>query len=102
VDVFLSPVLFTPAFPHDRQPMDQRTIATPEGPAPYWNIFNWIAHPTLTGCPATAAPIGLTAGGLPADIQIMGPYWEDATPIRFASLLARKIGGFHPPAGFAN
>jgi amidase len=102
VDVFLSPVLFTPAFPHDRRPMDQRTIATPEGPAPYFNIFNWIAHPTLTGCPATAAPVGLTPTGLPVDIQIMGPYWEDATPITFAALLAREIGGFHPPPGFAN
>src|SRR5271165_441960 len=103
VDVFLSPVMFTPAFPHDHsQPMDQRTIATPEGPASYWNIFNWIAHATLTGCPATAAPIGLTAAGLPADIQIMGPYWEDATPITFAAMLAREIGGFRPPTGYGD
>jgi len=26
-------------------------------------------------------------------IQIMGPYWEDATPFTFAELLAREIGG---------
>jgi len=54
----------------------------------------------LTGCPATAAPIGLTAGGLPAAIQIMGPYWEDATPLTFAALVASEIGGFRPPAGY--
>lgn len=103
VDVFLSPVMFTPAFPHDQdRQWEQRTVDTPEGAAPYWNIFHWIAHPTLTGCPATSAPIGLTAAGLPANIQIMGPYWEDATPIKFASLMAREIGGFHPPAGYAD
>jgi amidase len=103
VDVFLSPVMFTPAFPHDHsEPMDQRTIATSAGPAPYWNIFHWIAPATLTGCPATAAPIGLTASGLPSDIQIMGPLWEDAMPITFAALMAREIGGFLPPAGYAD
>jgi len=103
VDVFLSPVMFAPAFAHDHsQPMDQRTIATPEGAAPYWNAFPWVAPATLTGCPATAAPIGLTAGGLPAAIQIMGPYWEDATPLTFAALLAHEIGGFQPPAGYGD
>lgn len=103
VDVFLSPVLFTPAFPHDHsQPMDHRTIATPQGPAPYWNIFHWIAPATLTGCPATAAPIGLTAAGLPVCMQIMGPYWEDATPVTFAALLARETGGFQQPPGYGD
>src|SRR5215208_2796916 len=30
-DVFLCPVNFTPAFPHDSRPFEQRTITTPEG-----------------------------------------------------------------------
>jgi len=25
----------------------------------------------------------------------MGPYWEDATPITFAGLLAEELGGFN-------
>ncbi len=53
----------------------------------------------LTGCPATVAPAGMTASGLPVGIQILGPYLEDATPIRLASLLARENGGFTPPPG---
>jgi amidase len=62
--------------------------------------LNWIGPATVTGCPATAAPIGNTGSGLPVAVQIMGPFWEDATPIAFAELLAREIGGFTPPPGF--
>jgi len=54
----------------------------------------------LTGCPATTAPAGLSKSGLPVGLQIVGPYLEDATPIGFAQLLAREIGGFQPPPGF--
>lgn len=101
VDVFLSPVAFTAAFPHDHsEPQDQRTIATSAGPRHYVDMLNWIAPATLTGCPATVAPVGRTQQGLPVGIQIMGPYWEDATSITFADLLAREIGGFVPPPGY--
>ncbi|MGC2695462.1 MAG: amidase [Candidatus Angelobacter sp.] len=101
VDVFLSPVAFTAAFPHDHsEPQAQRTIATSAGPRRYMDMIRWIAPATLTGCPATAAPIGKTPDGLPVGIQIMGPYWEDATPITFADLLSREIGGFSAPPGY--
>jgi amidase len=101
VDVFLSPVAFTSAFPHDHsEPQEQRTIATSAGPRRYMDMLNWIAPATLTGCPATAAPVGRTPDGLPVGIQIMGPFWEDATTITFADLLTREIGGFSPPPGY--
>jgi amidase len=98
VDVFLSPVAFTAAFPHDHsEPQDQRTIATSAGPRHYMDMLNWIAPATLTGCPATVAPVGRTSQGLPVGIQIMGPFWEDATSITFADLLAKEVGGFVAP-----
>lgn len=98
LDVFLSPVAYTEAFPHDHsQPQEKRTIATSNGSRPYMDLLKWIAPATLTGCPATAAPVGRTKAGLPVGIQIMGPFWEDATPITFARLLAQEIGGFTPP-----
>ena len=100
IDVFLSPVMFTTAFPHDHSPRDARTFATPEGKHPFFDLLGYVCPANLTGCPATAAPIGKTAQGLPVGIQIMGPYLEDATPIRFAALLAREIGGFTPPPGY--
>jgi amidase len=101
VDVFLSPVAFMTAFPHDHsEPQSGRSIATAGGPRKYMDFLNWIAPATLTGCPATVAPVGRTQAGLPVGIQIMGPYWEDATTITFAELLARELGGFAPPPGY--
>jgi amidase len=100
-DVFLCPVAFTTAFPHDHSdPQSRRSIATPDGPRKYLELFNWIPVSSLTGCPSTSAPIGQTAAGLPVGIQIVAPFWEDATPITFADLLAQEIGGFSPPPGY--
>ena len=102
-DVFLSPVAFMPTFPHDHsKPTDKRILATAAGPRKYNDLIRWIAPPTLTGCPATAAPVGLGEHKLPIGIQIMGPYGEDATPIVFAKLLTREIGGYTPPPGYAS
>src|SRR2546426_11780590 len=55
---------------------------------------------TLAGQPATAFPVGRSREGLPIGLQAIGPYLEDLTPIRFAALLAKEIGGFLPPDGF--
>jgi amidase len=103
VDVFLSPVSFTAAFLQDQsEPQDERRIATSGGPRKYMDGLNWISPASLTGCPATVAPAGQTKAGLPVGIQIMGPYWEDATPITFADLLAGEIGGFAAPPGYGS
>jgi amidase len=103
IDVFLSPVSFTAAFPHDHsEPQSARRINTAAGPRNYMEGLNWMGVASLTGCPATVAPIGRTAAGLPVGIQIMGPYWEDATPIIFADQLALEFGGFTAPPGYAD
>ena len=89
-----------PAFPHDHTEQAGRTLATPEGPLPYMQaLLGYMSVAILTGCPATVAPAG-KAKGLPVGIQILGPYLEDATPIRLASLLAKENGGFTPPPGY--
>lgn len=101
VDVFLSPTTFTAAFPHDPTPIDHRRLTLPEGrQQPFWDMVNYICPASLTGCPATTAPVGLTASGLPIGLQIMAPFLEDATSIAFARFLAQEIGGFQPPPGF--
>lgn len=101
VDAFLLPALPVPAFPHDHSEQSRRTLATPEGPLPYMQaLLSYMSVAILTGCPATVAPAGKTAKGLPVGIQILGPYLEDATPIRLASLLAKENGGFSPPPGY--
>jgi amidase len=102
VDVFLLPTMFTTAYAHDHTPPARRTIPTPEGrTAPFWNLLTYITPATLSGCPATTAPAGLSRSGLPVGLQIVGPYLEDATPIGFARLLAEEIGGFQAPPGYA-
>ena len=97
IDVFMCPANFTPAFPHDSRPFEQRTIVTPEGERPYDSQTFWIAHASLPGLPAVVVPIGTTAGGLPVGAQIIGPLYEDDTPLVFAELLAGIVGGYKPP-----
>ena len=96
-DVFLCPVTFTPAFPHDARPFEQRTIATPEGERPYNDQAFWVSHASLPGLPAVSAPVGRTLGGLPVGAQVVGPLYEDDTAITFAELLADVNGGYVPP-----
>ena len=100
-DAFLLPPALVTAFPHDHvgTPL-VRTLATPRGERPYPDLCFWISFASLAGLPATTAPVGLTPGGLPVGIQIVGPYLEDATPIDLAGRLADVIGGFRPPPGF--
>jgi len=100
-DAFLMPTALVPAFPHDQSGNQlTRVLTTPGGPRPYGDLCFWISFATLAGLPATTAPVGLTAGGLPVGLQIVGPYLEDATPIAVAGRLAEVIGGFKAPPGF--
>jgi amidase len=97
IDVFLCPANFTTAFGHDSRPFPERTVATRDGPRRYTEQAFWVAHASLTGLPAVAAPIGRTPAGLPVGVQIVGPPYEDDTAITFADLLAEVIGGYEPP-----
>jgi amidase len=93
VDVFLCPVAFTTAIPHDHRPFAERTI----GDRPYRDLAFWISHASLPGLPVVSAPIGRTVEGLPIGVQIIGPMHEDDTAITFAELLADLVGGYEPP-----
>jgi amidase len=100
-DAFLLPTALVPAFPHDPAGTPLlRVLATPRGERPYPDLCFWTSFASLAGLPATTAPVGLTPGGLPVGIQIVGPYLEDATPIDLAGRLADVVGGFRPPPGF--
>ena len=97
VDAFLCPVNFTPAFPHDPRPFEQRTVPTSDGERPYDAQPFWISHASLPGLPAVSAPIGRTRHGLPVGAQIIGPLYEDDTAITFAELAAGVVGGYERP-----
>ena len=68
--------------------------------APYNDGIVYPAIATMPGRPATTFPVGRSREGLPIGLQGIGPYLEDFTPIRFAALLAKEIGGFVSPDGF--
>jgi hypothetical protein len=88
---------FTPAFPHDQRPFEERTVPTPDGPRRYDEQPFWISHASLSGLSAVSAPIGRTACGLPVGAQIIGPIYEDDTAITFAELAVGVVGGYEPP-----
>ena len=100
-DILLMPVAPVTAFEHSHKGnVLNRTLTINGRPHPYGDLMTWIGLATAAGLPATSAPIGQTAAGLPTNIQIIGPHLEDHTPIAFAGHLAQLIGGFTPPPGY--
>jgi amidase len=75
-------------------------IDTADGPRRYEDLPFWIAQASLPGLPAVAAPVGLTAAGLPVGAQLIAPLHADDTALTFAELLAEVTGGCTaPPIG---
>jgi len=105
-DVLLAPAINVLAYPHIERawPPDDSDLTltfTIDGRAvPYLHGLVYPAVSTVAGQPATAFPAGRSREGLPIGFQAVGPYLEDRTPIRFAALLAREMGGFTRPPGF--
>ena len=94
-DVVVCPVTPTPAFSHDHNPNRRdRTIDIDGGTLPYEDQGTWVGLATTPGLPATVVPAGRSPEGLPVGVQLIGPMFEDHTPLRLARLLERTIGGF--------
>ncbi|MFI6223934.1 amidase [Nocardia salmonicida] len=97
-DAVVCPITPTPAFPHDHDPdLLGRRIDIDGVEYPYLDQLVWAGLATMPGLPATAIPTGLSPEGLPVGVQLIGPMFEDRTPLRLAELLEQKIGGFRAP-----
>ncbi|ALG07102.1 amidase [Kibdelosporangium phytohabitans] len=97
-DVVVCPITPTPAFPHELNPsLGERLIDIDGVSHPFIDQFVWAGLATMPGLPATAVPAGRSAEGLPVGVQLVGPMFEDRTPLRLAELLEREIGGFQAP-----
>jgi len=102
-DVLLMPAFLTPAYPHWNKPFPgtpdsiRKTLDINGKPVIEELGLFCASVATLSGQPSTAFPAGRSRGGLPIGLQAIGPYLEDRTPIRFASLVGRELGGFVPP-----
>jgi amidase len=105
-DILLAPAFNVLAYPHVERPWprdesDLRLTLEVGGRAlPYGHGLVYPSLSTVAGQPATAFPVGVSRGGLPIGLQAVGPYLEDLTPLRFAALLAREVGGFRKPDGY--
>ncbi|WP_026361439.1 amidase [Amycolatopsis nigrescens] len=97
-DAVVCPITPTPAFPHDHNPNPlERRIDIDGVEYPYFDQFVWAGLATMPGLPATAIPAGRSPEGLPVGVQLIGPMFEDRTPLRLAELLEQQIGGFQAP-----
>ncbi|MEV5970340.1 amidase [Streptomyces sp. NPDC051921] len=97
-DAVVCPVTPTPAFPHDHDPdLLGRRIDIDGAAYPFLDQLVWAGLATMPGLPATAVPAGLSPDGLPVGVQLIGPMFEDRTPLRLAELLEQRIGGFRAP-----
>src|SRR5262249_10322549 len=103
-DVVLCPIMPTVAFPHDHSgngpghiAQYSRTTLVDGQPVPYLNGLQWPGLITVANLPATAIPTGRRIDGMPMGLQMVGPYLEDRTTLRFAQLAEAALGGFVPP-----
>ena len=97
-DAVIAPVAPTLAFPHDREPDQNKRRLIVNGVAQdFLTTLHWQGVVTMPGLPATALPIGRSPEGLPIGAQIIGPWLEDRTPLALARLIEREFGGFVAP-----
>jgi amidase len=100
-DVFLCPAAASPAFPHDHAGERwQRTIEVNGRRVPTTDQMFWAGISCFFLLPATVAPLGFNAAGLPFGVQIVGPQYGDRATIHLARLLEQAWQGFVPPPGW--
>jgi len=100
-DVLLCPVGASAAFHHDQKGERwERMIPVNGKPQPSTTQMFWAGLPGVANLPSTVAPAGLTPGGLPIGVQIIGPQYGDLTCIALAKILEKVHGGFVAPPGY--
>ena len=108
-DLLICPVFPTVAYPHDHSNDGPPSMLIGEfrnmfvngEKQPYFDNLQWPSVATVADLPSTAVPTGRYIDDVPAGVQVIGPYLEDRTPIRFAQLVEKELGGFVPPPAFA-
>ena len=110
-DLIICPAMPTVAFPHDRRgdaatdPInvgEARDMIVNGIPRRYLDNLQWPSLATVSNLPATAVPTGRFIDGVPMGVQVIGPFLEDRTPLRFAQLVERELGGFQIPPAYAS
>ncbi len=100
-DVLLCPTAATAAFEQNQQGERWERLVRVNGrQQPGTTQMFWAGFSGMCYLPSTAAPIGLTADGLPTSVQIIGPQYGDLTTIAVAGMIQKHWGGFTPPPGY--
>jgi amidase len=87
-DAVVTPAFGTVAFPHvDTPDMASSTLIIDGETTRYGAQLAWPGVATFANLPATSAPIGRTADGLPIGAQVIGPFLQDRTTIAIAGWL---------------
>jgi amidase len=107
-DVVMCPIQPAVAFEHDHSgdgpghtAQYERLTMVDGEPVPYLHAMQWTGLITIADLPATAIPTGRLVDGMPVGFQAVGPRLEDRTPLRFAQLAERELGGFVEPRALA-
>ena len=101
-DLLLIPGTPVPAFPFDESPVREARKLDIDGRAVSYNTQNfWQGIATVSYLPASIAPIGQTAEGLPLSVQAVGPYLGDLSTIGFARILEQEYAHFTVPPAFS-
>jgi amidase len=97
-DVLISPVASSPAVKHDQSAnMGERHITVNGETMNFGRQLFWAGYSCNFGLPSTAAPLGMTADGLPYGMQIIAAPFADYTTVAVAALLEEAWAGFVPP-----
>ena len=100
-DVLITPMMPTPAFPHDHREFGERTIMVDNQEIPYFDQVFWAGLSGVSYLPSTVIPTGLNSQGLPIGVQIVGPEYADLITIEVAKELEAAGFQFTPPPDYA-
>jgi amidase len=97
-DVLLVPPICSTAIDHNQASnLLTRKFELDGKSRSYLDLFIWPGLAGSCGLPATVAPVGMTPAGLPAGVEIIGPFLEDLTTIEFAGQLQRLLPALPRP-----
>ena len=97
-DAVVMPVGFVPPFPHIHEgDFASRTLECNGQKRPYLDVIAWTLLTGMAYLPSSVPPVGLTPGGLPVGMQVVGPYGSDLSTIALAGHIASLGDGFVAP-----
>jgi amidase len=99
-DMMITPIMATPAFPHDHRKFGQRTLRVDNDERPYFEQVFWAGLTGVSYLPSTVIPTGLNDQGLPIGVQLVGAEYDDLKLIQIAALLEAQGLAFTPPPDY--